>query len=566
MNQIMKWNFKILSGGDDYQGIRDGDIEIFDKTRYQSVVRESIQNSLDARLKENEPVRVEFNYFKIEKNKHKNIAVIEEHLAACKNWDKANEDDKELIRTMHSAIEDNCYTCLEIADYNTKGMEVKTSFDSFAHSRNVSTKSSAGSAGSKGMGKAAYFAASYLHSIFVTSVFHQDSTILFQGISRISTHSKDGNLLNYKGYFSEGYDPITESSKIPEVFHRTEPGTSAFIVGLWSETERQIVMEKELLNNFWLAILEGELEVSIDKKEFNKDNVYQEILRLYPDVKESGLYNSHPNPRPYIETYLGKSCINKVYTETIPILGEVKFVIGKNEDYQGRIANYRKSKMLIWKDPSRLYRGYCGVFICTDPSGNEILKKLENATHTEWRQGNWKDPKGRDALKYLYEFQQDCIKEFVGDQYGDEITIPEFDKLLNLLGVSKKQGNTEAEKGDKKEKSKPITLKKDSGDHTPKTFNWLRNQTIKEKDSFTYRISMHSKKANNNINFEILVGSDDKNSREVINIASASIGKFNGNKIDLLLEKGLNTLELILEDNIKHAIRLKEIKNTEHEN
>lgn len=562
----MKWNFKELTQGDDFQGIRDGDIELFDKTRYQSVVREAIQNSLDARLDDSEPVKIEFNYFKVNKSDFPNIAEIENHLLGCEKWEKANDDDKELIKTMYNAVEKDSYTCLEIADYNTKGMELKTSFDSFAHSRNVSTKSSVGSAGSKGMGKAAYFAASYLHSIFVTSIFHENNSILFQGISRISTHYKDEKLLNYKGYFSDDFNPITDRKLIPSIFSRDKPGTSAFILGVWDEKDKQIVMEKELVNNFWLAILEGGLIVTIDKKEFNKENIYLEILRLYPSVHESGQYNINPNPRPYIEAYLGLNCSNKTYQKDLALLGKVKFIIAKNDEYQGRISNFRNSKMLIFKDPSKLYRGYCGIFICEDDKGNEILKKLENATHTEWRSGNWKDANGKKALEYLKEFQIECIKDFVGDQHGDEITISAFDKLLSLPGLKKNKGNSEKKSEPDKEKIKPPKILKPQGDYTPKSFHWLRSRAVKENGSFKYIITMNSKKANNKIDFEVFVGSDDKTGREVMNIISTSQGNFDKNKIFLNLNSGVNEVEIVLEDTLKHAIRLKEVREVSDEN
>ena len=86
-------------------------------------------------------------------------------------------------------------------------MEANTTFDSFAHSRNVSTKSSETSAGSKGMGKAAYFALSYLRTLLVSSVYYENSEILFQGISRISTHPFNDETYNYKGYYSTSVKP-----------------------------------------------------------------------------------------------------------------------------------------------------------------------------------------------------------------------------------------------------------------------------------------------------------------------------------------------------------------------
>lgn len=561
----MQWNFKTHTEGDDYQGIRDGDIEVFDKTRYQSVVRETIQNSMDARLDDFEPVRVEFKFFDLPKNHYPSITVIEDHLRACRTWEKANEDDRELLDSMCATIERNSYSCLEIADYNTVGMEVSTSFDSFAHSRNVSTKKSAGSAGSKGMGKAAYFAASYLHTIFVTSKFNETGQILFQGISRLSSHAHKEQLKNYKGYYSDNFNPVLESWKIPPPFQRSDNGTSCFIVGLWPEENRQEVMEKELLNNFWLAILEGDLIVKIDETEFNKKNVYHEIKRLYPDVVESAQYNANPNPRPYIEAYIGKNCSNQKFEKYIDSLGKVKFLLAKNEQFQGRIVNFRRSKMLIFKDNNKLYTGYCGIFICDDLSGNEILKKLENATHTEWKAGNWKDPLGRLALKNLKEFQEECIKTFVGEQQGDEITIPGFDELLSIPGLSKTTGSKEY--SENKKKKKPVISKvfEKPGNHVPKTFKWLRSRTIKDNNGFKYVVSMNSKKNNNNITFEVLIGSDDKSGKEIIPIASSSMGEIKQNIIRLNLRKGENEVQFTLQDNLKHAIRLKEIKSIIHE-
>src|SRR5690606_29148487 len=257
------------------------------------------------------------NFFNLPKGQYFLITAIEDHLRACRTWERANEDDRELVNSMCAAIESNSYSCLEIADYNTLGMEASTSFDSFARSRNISSKKSTGSAGSKGMGKAAYFAASYLRTIFVTTKSHRTRQTLFQGICRLSTHPHNNQLKNHKGYFSEDFNPVLESGKILPPFQRSEVGTSCFILGLWPEENRQEVMEKELLNNFWLAIYEGDLVVKIDQKEFNHSNVYAEIKRVFPEVTESPHYNSNGNPRPYIEAYIGKDCTNQKFENYI---------------------------------------------------------------------------------------------------------------------------------------------------------------------------------------------------------------------------------------------------------
>ena len=64
----------------------------------------------------------------------------------------------------------------------------------------------------------------------------------------------------------------------------------------------------------------------------------------------------------------------------------------------------------------------------------------------------------------------------------------------------------------------------------------------------------------------MFVGSDDKTGREIINISSTSQGKFEGNRLFLNLNSGVNEVVIILEDTLKHAIRLKEIKEVLDEN
>ena len=56
----------------------------------------------------------------------------------------------------------------------------------------------------------------------------------------------------------------------------------------------------------------------------------------------------------------------------------------------------------------------------------------------------------------------------------------------------------------------------------------------------------------------MLVGSDDKKGKNKIDILSLSEGIFDKNIITLNLDKGLNELNLVLKDNLKHTIRLKE--------
>lgn len=557
----MNWNFPLLPQGIERQGIRDGDMSDFSKTHYKSVVRESIQNSLDAKPKDSDkPVIVHFNLKTYPKGFLPDFSNIEERIEQCLEY-ASNDDDKEFLTAMIGSFQNSTkYECMEIADYNTLGMDIDTSYDSFANSRNISSKKSIGSAGSKGMGKAVYFASSYLQSILVSTKSVKND-VIFQGISKIATHKVDGKDYYHKGFYSEGLNPIQNKNEIPTEFQRKDAGTSIFIIGLKLDENRIEEMTKELLANFWLAIYEGDLIVKINNKQFDKESIYDEIIYRYNELDESGQYNKFPNPRPYIETFIGiQNGKRQVYQDKIDVIGDVRLVLAKNNNYPGRIAFYRKSKMLIFKDTSYIYKGYCGLFICDDEDGNEILKKLENAKHNEWNSGNWDNPKANQAIRSYRNFVQKCVNDFTEIEQGLDISIPELDRLLGIeLPGKTKTGRAVDNSGIKtKQKPKPIKQKSNTVERIPKSFNWLRCRIVPINNYFEYQVSIHSKVRDNNVSFEVLVGSDDKKGKNKVDILSLSEGKFDENIITLNLDKGLNELTLALKDSLKHTIRLKE--------
>lgn len=559
----MKWNFNELRLGDEKQGIRDGDMSDFSKTHYKSVVRESIQNSLDARNDFNKPVTVNFSLQTYEKDFLPNFSNIEQRIKNCLDY-ASNPDDEEFLSTMIKSFENNTeYECMEISDFNTLGMEIDDSYDSFANSRNISSKYSKGSAGSKGMGKAVYFASSYLQSILV-STKATNQNIVFQGITKIATHNYNDKEYSHKGFFGNGMVAIQDVKAVPQMFKRNDVGTSIFIIGLKPDENRIEEMTKELLANFWLAIYEGDLIVKIDDKVFSKDSIYEEITLRYEELDESGQYNKFPNPRPYIETFTGVQNTKKEYQEKINVLGNVRLVLAKNQNYPGRIAFYRKSKMLIYKDSSYIYKGYCGLFICDDENGNEILKKLENAKHNEWNAGNWDNPLASRAIKSYRAFLQECVNDFTEVEQGLDISIPELDRLLGITETGKTNGGSTLDTKEikTKEKPKPIKQKTIVTDRIPKNFNWLRCRVEPVKNSYEYQISINSKVKDNDVSFEVLVGSDDKNGKNKVDLLSLSDGIFDKNIITLNLKKGLNELSLVLKDSLKHTIRLKEYNNS----
>ncbi len=77
-----RWHFAPAEGGLD-QGPNDAMSEFFRKNPYESLVREAIQNSLDAVQNTEEPVRVVFSWRRMFGEDHPGLFAIRDNFKAC---------------------------------------------------------------------------------------------------------------------------------------------------------------------------------------------------------------------------------------------------------------------------------------------------------------------------------------------------------------------------------------------------------------------------------------------------------------------------------------------------
>ena len=94
--QNCKWTFAESLGGQDI-GPNDALVEFFKKIPYESLVRESIQNSIDARLDMSKPVKVSFKFKTMPSSSHSHFLAIQEHIEGCIQMYN-NEDSQKKIR------------------------------------------------------------------------------------------------------------------------------------------------------------------------------------------------------------------------------------------------------------------------------------------------------------------------------------------------------------------------------------------------------------------------------------------------------------------------------------
>jgi hypothetical protein len=266
MTNNLNWHFGQSAA--EKHGPNDSITTTFKGDKYYSLAREVLQNSIDAVDDKTNPVKVTFSYFELKKSELESFWSLRNNLEACQNYFSSHENFKKFCEAGKSEFDNGKIKCLKISDYNTSGLEysdgTESKFFGFMESVGVTNKSNAGSGGSFGFGKGAYYAASTIRTIVVSSIYGDDSQI-FQGKARLTTHKDDnGELKDYTGLFGlENGNPVTDSELIPTVFKREEKGTDIIIMGFHDTEDWVKSLVKSVLNNFWLAIWEEKLIVTL---------------------------------------------------------------------------------------------------------------------------------------------------------------------------------------------------------------------------------------------------------------------------------------------------------------
>lgn len=442
-----RWHFARQLGGRD-DGPNNPMQSNFKRTPYASLIRESIQNSLDVPLDSEQPVRMEFVISDINANNYPNFFELKRHIKSCLDYFPDSEDAKSTYEPMLDFLKDinRCSKLkyIRVSDYNTTGMSYESDdtsqpFYAFVRSAGVSSKNDNTKGGSFGFGKAAYFYISPIRTLLVSTQTNEGEKF-FEGVSSLCTHKyeEDGEICRHEavGYYDNNNgEPVSNPDNIPLRFERKEPGTDIYIMGIngayddeMSELDNENSIFKEMaiavLRNFWMAIENRKLEINIGNLN-NPESLSYKICsdtlpnlmdEFFPEAADVTRDEEDYNPRPYWEAvHYASSDKNHVLIEGyLENLGHVKLYAYKNKNAQDKVLYMRKPLMLVYAQRTKTANGFYGVFVCDDDEGNAILRKTEDSTHKQWKKSNWQKngkrvPQGGKALREMKQFILDCI-------------------------------------------------------------------------------------------------------------------------------------------------------------
>jgi len=442
----MEWDFP-SNGGGETDGFNNSSIDTFIGRRVFSLIRETIQNSMDARAFSDKPVRVSFTLDEVTKNNATGIPELLPFLTmASKTAQNQHGQEHPGTRFFKRASEilmnSKTIVFFGIHDFQTTGLTGPTesregkpgAWLALVKGSGLSIKNNPGSLGSFGHGSKAPFAISQIRTVFYFSKILETSKeeLRFQGKSILqSMEMGNGEMTQGTGYFGHKNRcmPLIDN-EIPEwAAHLrdnagTGTGTSLLVPfpDLGSKPEefwRDIKIS--ILSNFYYAILNGNLEIGLGSLGgINALNVKESLDNLLLELSTQSDENSQELKEDLRSAItIQYPSIEKNGTLISTSFGEVNWFMRIGQDIEWRTVGVaRQNGMLISRRAKNLEK-FTGtkpfdMFICVvGEKGSQILRAAENPAHTDFEFDRITDPTDRKKkFKEYSEFTKE-IRELI---------------------------------------------------------------------------------------------------------------------------------------------------------
>ena len=391
VNDGHQWNFPPRNGGMDY--IHDPSAAFFNDNPIPKLVREVIQNSLDAREPDiMEPVCVTFTDARIERSLL-GATQLYTHLTSCLNRTKNEErvEIQEIYQRAVDTLRNSHIRCLRIVDTNTTGLKGPNWDALVAQEGSVEKADTGAPGGAFGIGKNAVFNVSDIQTVFYSTHYiegRKGRVDKLQGKATLMSHLNPQNSkesLQHIGFYQDAnQQPITGRRNIKDFFQLREPGTGVFIMGFNPRTDAWVdEIVRAVLQNFFYAIHHRSLEVKIkdgeDATEITHETIEPLFERYDADVNDSRFY------------YKAIRDAQPETTRHIRNLGTFDFFVHFNGGPK-RMALVNRNGMLISDSREQkanpiyprnrpLWPEYAAVVLPSTDSVDNQIRKMENPSH-----------------------------------------------------------------------------------------------------------------------------------------------------------------------------------------
>jgi len=435
---------------------------------WMSFTREVIQNSLDAKIPENDlPVKITFEHKALKLEDIPGAHRLKTIIDLC-----AKQTTSRQTKTSYSnavkILNQPYIDCLKVSDYNTTGIIQgrNNKWGKLLNDSGSSEKSRPDSAGSHGLGKRTSFMISTINTVFYSTLYRNpidDKLVtLFQGRSiLINWQAEDNGINSLDGWYGsndDNRDPLEvslplineETKNIHDFFVRKkEIGADVIIpairISTLEEVKAKIVLST--IENFFVAIKENKITVEVFGVLIDSKTLIDLSKTYYEKHTSVELKNKTGNLRngnliKYFQAYL--------YSEPkiIPIdykdqnYGNLRIYL--TDDIKENFKFYslfRSHGMKIQDNSVKTDKPFSAVIIIQGERLNELLLKIENPAHddfetdskyvtTDEEQVNL----AKELAKKVWKTANNYIQINTKVNYEDEYYIDDISSFLSIQG------------------------------------------------------------------------------------------------------------------------------------
>lgn len=441
-----------------YNGLNDSGIVTFttnDTGYINSLVRETIQNSLDAVLDKKKPVKICFKSFDMPAENFPDRDLFKRMLEKCQS---ENEDKEDIANFFERAIQiiQKPIKVFRISDYNTCGLSgadvegrasYNTKWGSLVKCNGTPNQNNT-AGGSYGIGKSVTFLCSDLRTVFYSSLDEKNikSTV---GVARLISFQDLNHpdmITTGSVYFAKNPIKINAILSLPDFepeYERKETGTDIYIMGMTDTENLRLELIRSVLYNFLVSIWNEQLVVVLDNEK--NDVISKETLSKYVPliVNQADAENRWKESMDALNNYyelLTSSPESNPDVKVIPLQaeeygkeygfsdGDATLYLLRKQDANRHVLMTREKGMRIFEQ-DRLPRSidFTGILCITGTKMNSEFRKMETPSHDKWVEtsspckGNEK--KYRKMRKGLYSYIKKQIQDSFGYEIKDEIDV-----------------------------------------------------------------------------------------------------------------------------------------------
>lgn len=476
-----KWSFRKIAAIE--EPVFNNTLERFYNLGQEGLVRENIQNALDAKIsKLLDPVKVIIKTGEVDYSVIPGIEEIFNHIDHLKG---ENEYTRETIQHMKHSMKKEKISYISFEDCNTKGLtgaehgekiQQGDTWGAYAYKKGVhftdeDEEFERSRGGSHGVGKIACNAASDLHMMFFSNC-DEFGKCHIGGTVQLIEHSIGQEKYRATGYFTKVIDNVYYpfENSFNHIFQKNTRGLKIIIPYLREQYRDEGAIVRAVCDNFWMAILGKTLVVEVNDVEIN----HETILGIVKDpniYEEQDFFNIKTNFTPlYISTYCEKKPVK------ISIFDKKKeyffsLYLSYNEEIKkGRMAIVRGIGMKIEdiKITSYVNAPFNAVLVPMTSNEDIFLKSLENESHTQLAFEHIKDPETQaNAKRFINNItreMQKIISELLKEAHPSDGVIDTSDVIYSIetsfrKELSKDVSTVQLTKGSKENEKTIVKVK-----------------------------------------------------------------------------------------------------------